>query len=112
MVEFIVNGSSVGKHKNDFDQVRIVQNNTNKLIREAKQLYYEKLGEKLSDPQTGHKHFWNAFKTITNEKKYTNIPPIIENDTYISNFRQKANLFNDYFADRVKFLITEVLYQR
>ena len=39
-----------GKHKNDFDQIRIVQNTTNKLIREAKQLYYEKSGEKLSDP--------------------------------------------------------------
>ena len=91
-----------GKHKNDFDQVRIVQNTTNKLIREAKQLYYEKLGDKLSDPQTGHKQFWNAFKTITNKKKYTNIPPIIENDAYISNFRQKANLFNDYFADQCK----------
>ena len=63
-----------GKHKNDCDQVRIVQNTTNKLIREAKLFYYEKLGDKLSDPQTGHKQFWNAFKTITNKEKYTNIP--------------------------------------
>ena len=64
----------------------------------------KKLGEKLSDPQTGQKKFWNAFKTITNKKKHTNIPPIIENNKYISNFRQKANIFNDYFANQCKIL--------
>ena len=93
-----------GKKVNAFDQVREVQNITNKLIKEAKQLYYKKLGEKLSDPQTGQKNFWNAFKRITNKKKHTNIPPIIDNNKYISNFRQKANIFNDYFANQCKIL--------
>ena len=59
-----------GKKMNDFHQVREVQNITNKLIREAKQLYYKKLGEKLSHPETGQKHFWNAFKTITKKEIY------------------------------------------
>lgn len=48
------------------------------------------------------KMFWTAFKRITNKKKLTNIPPIFDNDTYITNFQQKAKIFNDYFADQCK----------
>ena len=89
-----------GRKPEDHENVREVQNMTNKLIRGAKKIYYENLGNKLSDPQTGQKCFWNAFKKISNKKKTTNIPPIIENDVYISNFQQKASIFNDYFAEQ------------
>ena len=36
------------------------------------------------------------------KEKYTNIPPIIENNTYISNFHLKANIFKEYFATQCK----------
>ena len=48
------------------------------------------------------KNFWTAFKNVVNKKKYTNIPPIIENNNYISNFHLKANIFNNYFAMQCK----------
>ena len=91
-----------GRNPNDHNKVREVQNATNKLIREAKHSYFEKLGDKLSDPQTGQKTFWTAFKRITNKKKLTNIPPIFDNNIYVTNFHQKAKIFNDYFADQCK----------
>ena len=91
-----------GRNPNDQASVREVQNHTNKLIRGAKRLYYKKLGTKLSDSQIGPKTFWNAFRKISNKKKNTNIPPIIENDVYISNFQHKATLFNEYFAEQCK----------
>ena len=93
-----------GRNENDRENVRKSQNDTNKLIKDAKQSYYDKLGEKLSDPQIGAKHFWNAFHRISNRTKKTNIPPIILNDKYISNFRDKANIFNDYFSDQCNIL--------
>ena len=61
------------RNPDDHDKVREVQNSTNSLIREAKQTYYEKLGDKLSNPQTGQKIFWSAFKSVTN-KKSTQMP--------------------------------------
>ena len=91
-----------GRIQADHNHVREVQNLTNTLIRGAKQQYYNDLGNKLSDPQTGQKNFWNAFKKNSKKKKNTNIPPIIENDIYISNFQQKAPIFNDYFSDQCK----------
>ena len=93
-----------GRKRNDHNKVREVQNSTNKTIREAKRSYFEKLGGGGGGgyPQTGQKHFWTAFKRITNKKKLTNIPLIIENNTYVTNFQQKAKIFNDYFAEQCK----------
>ena len=87
-----------GRNTNDLDNVREVRNSTNKFIKEAKLAYYTNLGVKLSDPESGQKHFWTAYKRTANKKRNTNIPPIIDDDIFISNFKKKADLFNDYFA--------------
>lgn len=39
---------------------------------------------------------------MVNKKKNTNIPPIIENGTFITGFKEKANVFNSYFAEQCK----------
>ena len=89
-----------GKNSNDHDKVRELRHSTNKLIKEAKLAYYTNLGNKLSDPQIGQKHFWTAYKKIANKKRNTNIPPIIDDGVFISNYRKKADLFNEYFANQ------------
>ena len=89
-----------GKKTSDYDNVREVRNSTNKLIKEAKLSYYTNLGIKLSHPEIGQKHFWTAYKRIANKKRNTNIPPIIDDGVFISNFKKKADLFNDYFANQ------------
>ena len=70
------------------------------MISEAKNSYFKKLGNSLSDSSTGEKHFWSAFKKLSNKKKTTNIPPLIENNFYVTDFLQKATIFNDYFAEQ------------
>ena len=87
-----------GRNPPDQDKVREARNSTNKLIKEAKLAYYTNLGNKLSDPEIGQKQFWTAYKKIANKKRNTNIPPIIEDGTYISNCKLKAEIFNKYFA--------------
>ena len=82
------------------DHVRTIQNATNKLIRDAKLSYCEKLGNTLSDPSTGQKTFWTAFKWLSNKKKISNIPPLYENGRYVSNFHHKSKIFNEYFANQ------------
>ena len=89
---------SRGRNPKDHDNVRKVQNETNKLIKEAKSPYYCNLGSKLSDPNAGQKEFWSAYRKIVNKKQNTNIPPIIKDGRYISDFKEKANIFNEYFA--------------
>ena len=57
-----------GRNEQEHDNVREVQNKTNKLIKQAKQAYYTKLGDELSDPKTGSKNFWTAFKNVVNKQ--------------------------------------------
>ena len=88
----------LGRNPGNYKQhVGEVQNISSKLINEAKQIYYHNLGDKLSHPKIGQKSFWASFKRDVNTKKQTNIPPIIETDVYISDFLQKAEIFNAMF---------------
>ena len=89
-----------GKNLHGHDKIREVRNSTDTLIKEAKLAYYTNLGNKLSDPAIGHKHFWTAYETIGNKKRNTNIPPTIDNDIFISNFEKKDDIFNEYFANQ------------
>ena len=41
------------------------------------------------------------YKSLSN-KKTLNIPPVLVNDELVSQFKQKANLFNIYFASQCK----------
>ena len=37
---------------------------------------------------------------IANKKQNTNIPPLINDGVYVSNFKEKAKLFNEYFVNQ------------
>ena len=79
---------------------------TNKVIANAKSKYLTNLGNKICDPNTGPKCFWTAFNRLLNNKKITNIPPLIENDKYISCFKEKAGIFNRFFALQCRTLVS------
>ena len=81
------------------------QRDTNKLIREAKANYVKSLSTKICDPDSGCKVFWSAFKRLLNNKKITNIPPLLFNGNFITNFKEKASIFNDYFAKQCKIFV-------
>ena len=89
---------SNGRNPEGKGYVKEVQIITNNLIQKAKMKYNENLGEDLSDPLTGPKRFSKSFKRLTNKKKCVNIPPLVENGKFVTNFQSKANIFNDYFA--------------
>ena len=89
-----------GRNPHGDDNLRDVRNSTNKSIKEAKLAYYSNLGNKLSDPKIGQKLFWSAYKKVVNKKMTTNIPPTIENGIFISNFKKKVDIFNDYFSNQ------------
>ena len=81
-----------------YARVKQHQDKTKKAIIDAKKRYFENLSKKICNPSTGQKTFWSAYKRLSNKKKNTNIPPIFDNGKYISNFKEKASIFNNYFA--------------
>ena len=70
------------------------------LLTVQKNIILKKLGKKLSDPSTGTKSCWTTLKNITNKKKISVIPPLLENGVFIANLQAKADIFNELFVEQ------------
>ena len=50
------------------------------------------------DPTISPKLYWSVLETFLNNKKMPCIPPIYHKNSYINDFKEKAQIFNDFFA--------------
>ena len=66
------------------------------LIEKSKDEYYYRLGKRLNDPSTSVKSYWTIFKTFYDKRKIPLIPPLLVNNSFVTDFKEKANLFNDF----------------
>ena len=66
----------------------------------AKDKYIVKMSEKLNDPITAPKTYWKIINRFLSNKKIPAIPPLLVNGEIISNFSQKASIFNKFFASQ------------
>ena len=70
------------------------------IIKSSKENFYNNLTKKLNDPNTSNKTYWSTMKTFIDGRKTPIIPPLLVNNNLISNFREKANTFNDFFVQQ------------
>ena len=68
-----------------------------KMVEDAKQNYLRKTGQALANPGTSRKTYLSLINTLRNKAKIPIIPPLLENGLFITDFTEKAQLFNDYF---------------
>ena len=68
-----------------------------KMVEDAKRNYFLRVGKALANPDTCSKTYWSLINTVLNKAKVPLIPPILENGIFITEFTEKAQLFNDYF---------------
>ena len=54
--------------------------------------------QKLSDPLTAPKTYWEILNLLASNKKVAAIPPLLFDGEIIPNFSQKAAIFNKYFG--------------
>ena len=87
-----------GKHFSDLEIVNNLTISINEMISNSKSCYYDRLNKKLSDPKTSPKAYWSILKSFFGDKKVPIIPPLFYNNSYISDFKVKADLFNSYFS--------------
>ena len=50
------------------------------------------------DPTTSTKPYWSILETDLNNKKVPWISPIYHNNNYITDFKEKAQIFNNFFS--------------
>ena len=88
------------KKDSDLVQINALSNECTKSILEAKEKYISQLSQKLIDPSTEPKTYWKIINRFVNNKKTPIIPPLLVNNKIVSNFSEKANLFNKFFASQ------------
>ena len=74
------------------------------MITSAKEKYFLKLRQKLSDPANGVKAYWSTLNKIINRNKVTNILSLLENGVFLNNYQTKADVFNEFVAKQCSLL--------
>ena len=89
-----------GRKPDEWEYVRQVRNDTSAMITNSKDNYFAELGHKLSNPNNGPKTYWTILNRIINKKKTMNIPPLLENGLFVTNFQTKVDIFNELFVQQ------------
>ena len=79
---------------------KVLQDKLGFLIKKFKNNYYSKLSQKLSNKATSSKVYWSILKTFSNDKKIPNITPVFQDNKFVIDFREKAKLFDSFFAEQ------------
>ena len=79
-------------------RLRSLQVCLNNSIECAKEKFYNKIANKLNDTQKNAKAYWSLIKMLLNNKKIPLIPPLYYDNRFITDFKEKAELFNSFFS--------------
>ena len=81
-----------------FENFQSLQNVLGVSIEASKERYYSRLSMKLMEPSTSPKTYWSVLKSFYNNKKIPCILPIFHENRFVTNFKEKAELFHSFFA--------------
>ena len=70
------------------------------IISTAKDKYIFQMCEKLNDPISAPKTYWKIINRFLSNTKIPAIPSLLVSGEIISNFSQKASIFNKLFASQ------------
>ena len=71
-------------------------------VESAKLAYLTNLGNKVNDPNTSQKSYWKIINRVMNKCRAPKIPPLLVNNIFILNCREKAKYINNFFAKQCK----------
>ena len=100
------NGLKKKKSNQSFETFQSFQSQLRSLIASLKNKYYSKVIKRLLDPSASPKTYWSILKTFLNKKKIPVIPAIFYDNKYITNFKQKAEIFNPHLSKQRSRLIS------
>ena len=92
----------------DFDKLDYLHNEIDNLISKSKKEYYQNINRKLIDLLTSSKTYWSLMKTFFNSKKVPVIP-LLFNGAFVTDFQEKAKIFNSFFAKQCTLVSINIL---
>ena len=76
------------------------------LVQKQKDKYMQSLGSAVSNPNTCNKKYWTTLKRLINNKVATIIPPILQDNLFITDIKEKCDAFNKYLKKQCTLLRT------
>ena len=83
-----------------FNKVEYLQNELKSLIEANKEKCYSRISKRMINPLTSTKTYWSILKSFLNNEKIPCIPPRFHQNRYITKYKDKAELFNNFFANQ------------
>ena len=74
-------------------------------LEESRRIYFKNLGAKANDITTSKKVYWKIINRVLNRCKAPKIPPLLVNNSFIICCKEKASIFNNFFAQQCRPLI-------
>ena len=87
-----------GRTNADKENLRNITNFSANIILDAKTRCLSCLGNKLNNPQLGPKAYWSILNKFLHKKKIPLIPPLLVNNSLVTNALKKTSLFNVFFC--------------
>ena len=81
-----------------FEKLTPLQKKLHLAMEESKDTYYSNLSTKLVKQKSNPKTYWSVLKRFLNNKKILCIPSLFHENKLVTDFREKAEIFNPYFA--------------
>ena len=76
----------------------ILARNVKMMLKRSNKPYISNMGNKLINLKTSEKSYWIILNKIMSKCKVPKIPPLLVNNKFILNCREKATLFNQLFS--------------
>ena len=89
-----------GYKDEDKANLELVKKDCQEAIELAKDRYLKNLGAKLADPTTGPKSYWKILNKFLNKCKIPRIPPLFVLNKFVTDCKDKANIFNNFFSSQ------------
>ena len=83
-----------------FNEVEYLQNELKSLIEAKKEKCYSRISRRMTNPLTCTKTYCSILKSFLSNKKIPCIPPLFHQNRYITKYKDKAELFNNFFANQ------------
>ena len=94
------------RNNEDLAKLEHLRNEIDNLISKSKKEYYQDNNRRLNDPLTSSKTYWSIMETFFNGKEVPVIPLLLFNGALVTDFQEKANIFNSVFAKRCTLVST------
>ena len=85
-------------------RLKFLQERVSTSIESSKERYYARIANRFNNTQKSSTTYWYFLNFFLNNRKIPLIPPLFHENRFITDFKEKAELFNSFFSNQCSLL--------